>query len=327
MTTARDDTPSDGATARGVYLQSPLSLRSLCDELGGQLDAAIEDAVIDKVAAVEDADARSLAPVLSSRGSSACRASSAVLLVDAAWASSVPQGRRWVHTHARWVMASILRGAERASAERISPRAVIEPGATIGVRVRVGPGAVVMAGSRIGDDCAIEPNAVVYGGVRMGARVLIGAGAVVGRPGFGWATGPRGEVCRVPQLGGVEIEDDVEVGALATVDAGTLGPTRLRRGCKLDAHVHVGHNVEIGAGTMIAAQSGFAGSARVGAGVLVGGQAGVADHVVIGDGARLAGKAGVIGNVAPGATVAGYPAVERMRWLRSVATSLRGRST
>jgi UDP-3-O-[3-hydroxymyristoyl] glucosamine N-acyltransferase len=113
------------------------------------------------------------------------------------------------------------------------------------------------------------------------------------------------------------------VGPLATVDAGTLAPTILKRGVRLDAHVHVGHNVEIGAGTLVAAQSGFAGSVIVEEGVRIGGQAGVADHVRIGRGARIAAKAGVIGDVPPGVVVAGYPAVERGRWLRGIARMLR----
>jgi UDP-3-O-[3-hydroxymyristoyl] glucosamine N-acyltransferase len=128
----------------------------------------------------------------------------------------------------------------------------------------------------------------------------------------------------MPQLGGVEVEDDVEIGPLATVDSGTLKPTRLRCGCKLDAQVHVGHNVEIGESTIVAAQSGFAGSVTVGDHVLVGGQVGVADNVTIGDHARLAGRSGVIGAVPPHATVAGYPAVDRLRWLRAIARMMRG---
>ncbi len=150
----------------------------------------------------------------------------------------------------------------------------------------------------------------------------IGAGAVIGRPGFGWTQSPEGAIVPIPQLGGVRIEDDAEVGPLGTVDAGTLGPTVIGRGSKLDAHVHVGHNGQIGAGTIIAAQCGFAGSAEVGAGVRMGGQAGVADHVRIGDGARIAAKSGVIGDVDPGASVAGYPAIERVRWLRATARAL-----
>jgi UDP-3-O-[3-hydroxymyristoyl] glucosamine N-acyltransferase len=204
-------------------------------------------------------------------------------------------------------------------------RAFVDPGAEIAPGVRIGAGAVIRSGARIGEGSVIGPNAVIYGRVRLGARVVVGAGAVLGRPGFGWAF--RGdEVRRIPQLGGVWVEDDVEIGPLATVDAGTLGPTVLERGVRLDAHVHVGHNVEMGPGTIVAAQAGFAGSVTLGRDVRVGGQAGVADHVTVGDRARIAAKAGVIGDIPEGGVVAGYPAVKRTRWLRGVARmlSLRG---
>jgi UDP-3-O-[3-hydroxymyristoyl] glucosamine N-acyltransferase len=154
--------------------------------------------------------------------------------------------------------------------------------------------------------------------------VHIAAGTVVGHAGFGWAFGAGGAVRAVPQLAGVVIEDDVVVGPLCTIDAGTLTPTRVRRGAKLDAHVHVGHNVDVGEDTIVAAQCGFAGSVTIGRGVLVGGQVGVADHVHVGDGARIAAKSGVIGDVPPGAVVAGYPAVARARWLRGLAALYRG---
>ena len=121
------------------------------------------------------------------------------------------------------------------------------------------------------------------------------------------------------------IEDDVEVGPLATIDAGTLRPTLICRGAKLDAQVHVGHNGIVGAGAIIAAQCGFAGSVEIGAGSLVGGQAGIADHARVGAGAKIAAKSGVIGDVEPGATVAGYPAVDRARWLRAMARALHER--
>jgi len=146
----------------------------------------------------------------------------------------------------------------------------------------------------------------------------------VGHPGFGWADAPDGTVRAVPQLGGVLLEDDVYIGPMCSVDAGTLSPTRIRRGAKLDAHVHVGHNGDVGEGVMIAAQSGLAGSVTLGRDVLVGGQAGFADHVTVGDGARIAAKSGVIGDVPPGAVVAGYPAVPRTRWLRALARLYRG---
>lgn len=196
----------------------------------------------------------------------------------------------WFHTHAAWAMAELLASS-----------ALEEEPPTVG------------AGSRIGMGVQLLPR------VRIGKRVTIAPGAVIGAPGFGWVTGPDGRTREIPQLGGVVIEDDVHVGALCTVAAGTIGPTILRRGVKLDAQVHVGHNCEIGEGTIIAAQTGLAGSVVIGKGVLIGGQVGIADHLRIGDGARIAAKSGVIGDVAPNMTVAGYPAVERQRWLRGLA--------
>jgi UDP-3-O-[3-hydroxymyristoyl] glucosamine N-acyltransferase len=174
----------------------------------------------------------------------------------------------------------------------------------------------------VGARAQIGEGAIVYGRSHIGERVVIGPLSVIGRPGFGFTTSPSGEVVRIPQLGGVVIEADAEIGPLCTIDAGTLSPTIVRRGVKLDAHVHVAHNVDLGAGTIVAAQSGFAGSARIGSGVLVGGQAGVKDHATVGAGARIAAKSGVIGDVAPGAVVAGFPAVPRIRWLRAWAKLL-----
>jgi UDP-3-O-[3-hydroxymyristoyl] glucosamine N-acyltransferase len=298
-----------------VRLPRAVALASLAERLGGTLDPGLARRRLVSVARLEDAGAADLAPLLSRRHLRAALAGTSLLLVDAALAGAVPPGRRWVHPFATWVLARLLEALEterrrRPGRARVHGRARVERGA------QVLPGAVVGAGTVIGR------NAVVHGGVVIGARCIVGEGAVIGRPGFGWAPAPDGGVLRIPQLGGVHLDDEVEVGALCTVDAGTLSPTRLGRAVKLDAQVHVGHNVEIGEGTLVAAQAGFAGSVRVGRGVLVGGQAGVADHVTIGDGARIGAAAGVIGDVPPGATVAGYPAVERGRWLRATARGL-----
>jgi UDP-3-O-[3-hydroxymyristoyl] glucosamine N-acyltransferase len=176
-----------------------------------------------------------------------------------------------------------------------------------------------------GVDVTLGPNVTVGPRVTLGNRVRVGASSVLGSEGFGWATGPGGERVHVPQLGGVVIEDDVWIGPLVTIDAGTLGPTIVRRGVKLDAHVHVGHNGDIGEDTLVAAQSGFAGSVKIGRRVLIGGQVGIADHLEVGDDARIAAKSGVIGDVPSGAVVAGYPAVPRVRWLRGLARLYRGR--
>ncbi len=250
-----------------------------------------------RIVAIDGAQAGDLAPLLSRRFVRAAVQAAhrgAALLVDASLLDDFDvaqsSGGAWIHEHATWAMAELLDGALVPDSPAV-----------------VGPG------------CTIAANAVLGPRVVVGARVAIGAGVVIGHPGFGWAFGADGKVRAVPQLGGVVIEDDVVIGPLSTVDAGTLGPTCIRRGAKLDAHVHVGHNTAIGEGTIVAAQCGFAGSVTIGRGVLVGGQVGIADHVTVGDGARIAAKSGVIGDVPPGATFAGYPAVPRMRWLRALA--------
>ena len=310
----------------GIAFPSPLSLASLAERFGGTIDAGAGWLLADRLAPLSDGcSSNDLAPLLARRYLKIARGTPALLLVDATLARLVPVGRRWIHPHAGFAFARLL--AELAPPpppdERLFAR--IDRDARVHLSAVIGPGVVIRAGAVIGPECRIEPNAVIYGQSRLGARVVVGAGAVIGRPGFGWTASPAGEIVRVPQLGGVVIEDDVEIGPLATIDAGTLRPTLICRGAKLDAQVHVGHNGIVGAGAIIAAQCGFAGSVEIGAGSLIGGQAGIADHVRVGAGAKIAAKSGVIGDVEAGATVAGYPAVERARWLRAMARALQER--
>jgi UDP-3-O-[3-hydroxymyristoyl] glucosamine N-acyltransferase len=307
---------------KGLRFSAPIPLGALARKHGGTVDEGAEARMVERVAPLDDGTNGDLCPLTSRRHLGLALRSNSALLVDAELASLVPKGRRWLHPHASWALAGVLIDLEPSAAPSARDRALIDPGAELAEGVVIGPGAVIMAGARIGEHSVIEAHAVIYPRVRLGARVVVGAGAIVGRPGFGWAPGPDGEARRIPQLGGVWVEDDVEIGPLSTVDSGTLAPTMLRRGVRLDAHVHVGHNVEVGAGTLVAAQSGFAGSVKVGAGVRIGGQAGIADHVRIGDHAQIGAKAGVIGDVPPRDVVAGYPAVGRARWLRGVARML-----
>ncbi len=284
-----------------VRFREPVALGDLARAIGGIARLLPEETSVDRrvtrVVPVDRAAEGDLAPLLSSRYLAQAQgaiARGAAVLASDDLAARLPAGAAvWVHSHSAWALAATLDRCHQPDAQ--IDRAVVGEGTKLG------------------------PGVVLFDRVVLGRNVEIGAGAVIGAPGFGWAEGPDGGTRRVPQLGGVVIEDDVSIGPLSTVDAGTLAPTRIRAGAKLDAQVHVGHNVEVGERTLIAAQAGFAGSVRIGRGVLVGGQAGIADHVTVGDGARIAAKSGVIGDVPAGAVVAGYPAVARARWLRALA--------
>ena len=290
---------------------------------GGTVDEGAQTLVVHRLAPIEHGRASDLCPFTSRRHMGLALRCEAALLVATELAELVPRGKRWIHPYASFALAALLSELEPLPPPSRSAQAFIHPTAEVPPDVAVGPFAVIMEGVIVGPGSVVGPHAVIYPRVRIGARVVIGASAVIGRPGFGWAKGPDHTVRRIPQLGGVVVEDDVEIGPLTTVDAGTLSPTLIRRGTRLDAHVHVGHNAKLGPEAMVAAQSGFAGSVEIGPFVRVGGQVGIADHVRVGEGAHIAAKAGVIGDVAPLQVVAGYPAVERGRWLRGMARLLR----
>jgi UDP-3-O-[3-hydroxymyristoyl] glucosamine N-acyltransferase len=320
----------------GVRLAPPRSIDALVAEYGGVPDAGLEPVEVARVVSPEHAaHPTDLVLVTSAAGATRAAWGPGVLLCHRDVASRCPAGKRWVHPHAMWVVSRLLSiveggafaqgGAGREATPQVHRAAFVEPGASVHPSASVRPGAILLDGARVGAGSVIGEGAVIYGRVVIGARVVVGALAVIGRPGFGFTGAPDGTLVRVPQLGGVVIEDDVEVGPHSTVDAGTLSPTIVRRFAKLDAHVHVAHNVVVGEGAMIAAQSGFAGSVKIGANARIGGQVGVTDHAVIGAGARIAAKSGVIGDVAEGAVVAGYPAVPRGKWLRAWATVLSGK--
>lgn len=217
--------------------------------------------------------------------------------------------------------AAVEPGARLAADVSVGALCSIAAGAELGARcvlhagVHVGPGAV------LGEDCELFPGVVLYPGVRLGARVRVHAGSVIGADGFGYEP-PRerdGLWIKIPHVGTVEIGDDVEIGACCTIDRARFGVTRLEAGVKLDNLVHVAHNCTIGAGTMIAAQTGLSGSTTVGRGVLMGGQCATAGHLRVGDGARIGGQAGMIGDVEPGVDLWGTPARPRREVLKEIA--------
>src|SRR5215470_3521939 len=208
--------------------------------------------------------------------------------------------------HPTAAVAPLARVAGSAS---IGPYAVIGEDAHVGAGTQIGAHCVIGAGSWIGENCRIHPHVTLYHHVRIGHRVEIHSGAVIGADGFGYAFG-EGKHWKFPQVGIVEISDDVEIGANTTIDRGSLEDTRISQGVKLDNLVHIGHNCQIGAHTVVAAQVGFSGSCIVGKNVVIGGQAGFGERCELEDGTVIGGQSGVLGGkvIRGGQTVWGTPA-------------------
>ena len=199
-------------------------------------------------------------------------------------------------------------GVELGNGVSVGPYAVIEDDAQIGDGCRIGPHCVIGRGSSLGKECLLHPQVVTYEETVIGDRVVVHSGVRLGSDGFGFTL-----------VGRCVIEDDVEIGANATIDRGSLGDTVVGRGSKTDNLVHLAHNVKVGAGSLFAALVGVAGSTRIGKGVWMGGQVGVSDHLDIGDGARLAIATKLMRDVPGGQTVSGHPAREHREQLKKQA--------
>ena len=197
--------------------------------------------------------------------------------------------------------------------------AYIGKGAVIGRGAKIYPQVYVGNGAVIGEDTVLYPGSRVYPGCHIGARCIIHAGVVIGADGFGFAPDSEGVYHKIPQMGIVEIGDDVEIGANTTVDRATMGATRVGRGTKLDNLIQVAHNVTVGEHTVVAAQAGIAGSAHVGSHCMVGGQVGIAGHIAVGDRTQIGAQSGVPNNVAPGSRITAYPAVPAGEFARQAA--------
>ncbi|MGL5014645.1 MAG: UDP-3-O-(3-hydroxymyristoyl)glucosamine N-acyltransferase [Bacteroidales bacterium] len=212
---------------------------------------------------------------------------------------------------------------------RIGSGAYIGPYVVIGDNSVVGANAYIDAHCFIGDFVSIGDNLKLHSGVKIMDATVIGnnfsaqAGAVVGSDGFGFAPTTDGVYDKIPQVGNVKIEDDVEIGANSTIDRATMGSTIIGRGTKLDNHVQIAHNVEVGKNCVIAALVGIAGSVKVGDGCMFGGQAGIAGHLKIGDNVKLGAQTGVMNNIPNGETWIGFPAVRSTTFMRSHALSIR----
>lgn len=203
---------------------------------------------------------------------------------------------------------------------RVGANAYIGKNCRIGERAKIYPNVVIMDDCVIGDDCAIFPNATIYGGTKIGNRVTIHAGAVIGADGFGFAPQKDGSYRKIPQIGAVIIEDDVEIGANTCIDRATMGETRIAEGVKIDNLVQIAHNCSVGKHTVIAAQAGVSGSTKIGAKCLIGGQAGFVGHIEIGDGITIGAQSGVTKSYfKKGEFIRGYPARPLREQLRQEA--------
>ncbi|MCX7793044.1 MAG: UDP-3-O-(3-hydroxymyristoyl)glucosamine N-acyltransferase [Thermodesulfovibrionales bacterium] len=213
--------------------------------------------------------------------------------------------------------AFIEEGVELGKNISIYPFAYVSRGARIGDNTIIGPHVFIGENSTIGKDCLIYPNVVIREGVSVGNRVIIHSGTVIGSDGFGYVF-EDGRHYKIPQVGGVIIEDDVEIGANVTIDRATKGNTVIMKGTKIDNLVQIAHNVKIGPQCIIVAQTGIAGSSKLGAGVILAGQVGVADHIKIGDGVRIGAQSGIMEDI-PSGTYFGTPTLPHREWFRLYA--------
>lgn len=311
-----------------------LSLAALADILGG---ACIGDGtrVVSKIAPLESAGPADLVFVLEPKYAQAVAVGRCVAaVVSEVLSVDLPQ---IVVSNPRLALAKALEILYPSEPHQpgCHVSAVIDAGAVLGPGVSIGPFSVVSEGvflgadtviadrvsvgknCRIGEGCYLYPGVVLYPGTVLGNRVVVHAGAVLGADGFGYVQ-DGAAIRKMPHIGRVVIGNHVEIGANCTIDRGCLGDTCIDDGVKLDNLVHVSHNTHIGAGTMVAAQSGFVGSARVGVGVQIGGQVGVS-RVTIGDYSVVAAKSGVTKDIDPKKMVSGFPAWDHMEEIRKEA--------
>jgi UDP-3-O-[3-hydroxymyristoyl] glucosamine N-acyltransferase len=190
---------------------------------------------------------------------------------------------------------------------------------TVGNNSKIYPNVFLGNNVKVGDNSVIHPGVKIYNECVIGNNVIIHAGTVIGSDGFGFAPQSDGSLKKVPQIGNVVIEDNVEIGANTTIDRATIGSTIIRSGAKLDNLVQIAHNVEVGSFTVIAAQAGISGSVKIGKGVMIGGQAGIAGHLQIADGSKINAQAGLGKNLKSASSVTGSPAYDYNKAIRSQA--------
>lgn len=315
-----------------------LSLSELAARLGRPLrgvDAG--DLVVTGISTLEEATAEQISFVASPKFAARAKESAAAALLTgpgvdipgkptlafdnvwdgvlAALAIFHPPSRPAAGVHPSAVVDPTARLGEGVS---VGPHAVIEARVEIGVRTVIGPGVCIGAGAVIGADCRLMARAVVMHGCRLGDRVILQPGAVIGADGFKYEF-MRGQHVKIPQVGIVVLEDDVEVGANTCIDRASFTETRIGRGTKIDNLVQIAHNCRVGPLSILVAQVGLSGSVKIGAGAILAGQVGVANDLTLGDGVKVGAQAGVHRDAPAGATLLGSPAIDARDCMRIFA--------
>ena len=315
-----------------------MELRELAEALGGRSVDGDEKFQVDGVAALEDGGPAHLGFVRDDRIAATLggRAIGALIAPEGVDVGGRPAIRSQ-NPSLDFARATALLHVTLRPPPGVHERAFVDPGAELDSTASVGPLASIGAGCRIGarsaihanvavgddvvigEDCVLHIGCAVREGTRIGDRVVLQPGSVIGGDGFGYEFDEKGEHAKVPQLGNVVLEDDVEVGANATIDRARLGTTRIGRGTKIDNLVMIAHNVEIGAHSVLISQVGIAGSAKIGERVFFMAQSGAGGHVNIGDGVFVGARGGVIEDLDAGSRVWGFPSLPERAWHRSQA--------
>lgn len=319
-----------------------MKLKEIAARLGARLDPSDADIEISGVGAIESALPGQITFAVSSKYASAAIASRAsAFIVDEKFPALEKTTLRTGNPHFAYARAVELLHPLPQEKRGIHPTAVVDPSARIGLNASIGACAVIGADVEIGEGCTLLPHVVIYRGVKIGKNffahshvsvrenceigdnVLLHNGVVIGSDGFGFAKDENGSWYKIPQIGRVVIEDNVEIQANACIDRASLGETRIGRNTKIDNLAQVAHNCVIAENSMLCAQVGLAGSTEIGRNVILAGQVGVAGHCKIGDGVIVTAQSGTHGDIPAGSMVSGTPAFDHKQWLRSVTAFTR----